>query len=181
MRRVWLSLPLAAEYLCISQSDLTGHGRIGTWVEAPFLILVFPLCLRLCGVLGHCLGQLPLGLSDDMVCNGLLLRAGHFLKDHFLNLGHCSIHQLGFGWHVLILVVIDCLLHRSQRRHGALQLQGFDHIFPLPEPQDKIVALLHAFLDQPRLVVQLCQLIGPFLRILFLLIFLQNGNLVLKG
>ena len=181
MRRDWLSLPLTAKYLGISKPDLSRHRWIGTWVEAPVLILVFPLCLRLCCVLCHCLGQLPLGFSDDMVCNGLLLRAGHFLKDHFLNLWHCCIHQLRFGWHVLILVVIDCLLHRSQRRHGALQLQSLDHIFPLAEPQDKIIALLHAFLDQSCLIVQLCQLIGPFLCVLFLLILLQNCNLVFKG
>ena len=78
-------------------------------------------------------------------------------------------------------MVIDLLLLRSKICILFLQLQRLDHILAAVEPQNQIVTGRQAFRNLICLLVQLCQLIGPFFIVLLRQIFLQDIDLLIEG
>ena len=91
-----------------------------------------------------------------------------FLRRRFLNV-------------LIKAVVIDLLLGRGQRLVQHLQLHGLHHVFSLAEPQNQLVTFLHAPGGQPNPVIEISQLIGPFLPVVPLLQLLEDADPLLEA
>ena len=112
---------------------------------------------------------------------------------HALRQGCLQIHGIELVFHIYgpdLDILCPLLTHhlavllflgRGQRLDLHLQLHGLAHILALAEPQNQIVALLHALGKLSVLIVKFCQLISPLLLIFPALILLQNRDLILDG
>ena len=89
---------------------------------------------------------------------------------------HFDLLRCGTLYHLAVFL----LLGSRQRLDPHLQLHGLHDEFPFAEPQNQIVAFLHALGMHPRLIVQLGQLVSPFLLVFPAFVFLQNRDLVLQ-
>ena len=76
--------------------------------------------------------------------------------------------------------IVSSLLGRGQGCELHFQLHGLRDVLSLHEPEDQVIALLYTFFLLAVLFVQLCQFIGPSLRILMILIFAEYGDLIIK-
>ena len=77
-------------------------------------------------------------------------------------------------------MIIFILLNRSQRLIFHLQLHGLCHILAFAKPENQLIALTDTVFLHPGLVIERCQLIGPFLLIFMGLIFLQGLDLIVQ-
>ncbi len=77
--------------------------------------------------------------------------------------------------------VVHLLLGWCQRLMEHLQLHGLYHILALAEPQNQLIAFLHTAGNQPHPVIEIGQLIGPFLPVIPLLQLLQHADALLQA
>ena len=79
-----------------------------------------------------------------------------------------------------VFLVIQTLLLRAKMRMETLEFQRFDHKRPFSESRDQTVTGLHALRSQANAVIQVCQLVYPFLTIFFPCKHLQQCDLVVQ-
>ena len=157
------------------------HSRRSAGSVSPGLILYRFQNFLLCGcrMLAYCLGKLLLSLGNNIFRDRVCLVGRHFIYNDLFQLRNGCLHPFLNGHH-FISVVVNRLLHRCQVSQGTFQLQSFDHILALTEPENQVITALDTFLFFPCLIVKFGKLISPLLRILCFLIFLQNGNLIFQ-
>ena len=76
--------------------------------------------------------------------------------------------------------VVFCLLILAERLVERFQLQRFDYISSLSEPEEHLVTFLHAFRGKSDPVIQVSQLIRPLLPVVALLKLFENGDPLLQ-
>ena len=163
--------------------DLLHRNRLGRADTGRCISpgIVWNAVIRLGCMLADRLGKLLLGLGNNVISDRVRLRSRYLIYNNFLQLRNGCLHPILHRRQILFLVVIDRLLYWSKGSDGFLELQRFDHIRPLPEPENQVITVLHTFFLIACLVVQLCQLISPLFGIFNFLVFLQDRDLVFQG